>query len=262
MYVGNHRGHPAHVEVLLQRAFFAFHQLVDVALHRFFPVALVGHVDGKFLGRSRNRNVFVGQHEAAHFTVQGEALDAVAQGQHQHGLWAVDRIAGSNLLGAWLQEGLFVQGFVLAQVFVGATQYREDGADRCVDVDVGRTVQWVEYQQVCAFRVFAWDLVGIVHFFGRHAGQVAAPFVGFEQDFVGQNVQFLLHFALHVFSAHAAQDTAQCAFGNGVADFLASTRHHFDKEAQIGRRVVAAGLLDQIATQGNAGHGRLRRMGG
>jgi len=91
---------------------------------------------------------------------------------------------------------------------------------------------------------------------------VTAPFVGFEQDLVGDHVEFLLHFALDVFSAHAAEDATQRAFGHGVADFLASTRHHFDKEAQIGRRVVTAGLLDQIATQGNAGHGRLRCMGG
>jgi len=88
------------------------------------------------------------------------------------------------------------------------------------------------------------------------------PLVGFEQDVVGNHVQLLLHFALHVFSAHAAQNTTQRAFGDVVADFLARTRHHFDQEAQIGRGTVAAGLLNQIATQGNAGHVRLRRKGG
>ena len=45
-----------------------------------------------------------------------------------------------------------------------------------------------------------------------------------EQDLVGDHVELLLHFALDVFSAHAAQNTTQCAFGHGVADFLASTR--------------------------------------
>jgi hypothetical protein len=43
-----------------------------------------------------------------------------------------------------------------------------------------------------------------------------------------------------------------------MADFLARTRYHFDQEAQIGRGIVAAGLLNQIATQGNAGHVWLR----
>src|SRR3989338_4409218 len=44
-----------------------------------------------------------------------------------------------------------------------------------------------------------------------------------------------------------------------MADFLARARHHFDKEPQVGRGVIAAGLLDQVAAEGNAGHGRLRR---
>ncbi|MCY1312696.1 hypothetical protein D9M70_631400 [compost metagenome] len=43
-----------------------------------------------------------------------------------------------------------------------------------------------------------------------------------------------------------------------MADFLAGARHHLDEEAQVGRSVVTAGLLDQIATQGYAGHERLR----
>ncbi|MNY37801.1 hypothetical protein D3C86_1723860 [compost metagenome] len=91
---------------------------------------------------------------------------------------------------------------------------------------------------------------------------MTAPFVGFEQDLVGDHVELFLHFALDVFSAHAAQNATQGAFGHGVVDLLAGTRHHFDQEAQIGRSVVAAGLLNQIATQGNAGHGRLRWNGG
>ena len=33
---------------------------------------------------------------------------------------------------------------------------------------------------------------------------------------------------------------------------------HFNKETQIGRGVVATGLLDQVAAEGNAGHGWLR----
>jgi hypothetical protein len=50
VHVGHHRGDPAHVVVLAQRAFLAGQQLVHVALHRGFPVALVGHVDGEFGG--------------------------------------------------------------------------------------------------------------------------------------------------------------------------------------------------------------------
>ncbi|MDT4882805.1 hypothetical protein FQZ97_1187900 [compost metagenome] len=43
-----------------------------------------------------------------------------------------------------------------------------------------------------------------------------------------------------------------------MADFLAGARYYLDEEAQVGRGIVAAGLLDQIAAQGNTGHGRLR----
>ncbi|MND67602.1 hypothetical protein D3C80_590220 [compost metagenome] len=255
MHVGHHRGDPAHVVVLAQGAFLAGQQLADVALHRSFPVALVGHVDGEFGGAFRYADVVVGEHEAAQFAIQGEALDAVAQGQHQHGLRTVDGVAGGNLPGTRLEEGLLVEAVVLREVLLGATQHREDGAHRHVDVDVGGAVQRVEHQQVGAFRVLAGDLVGVVHFLGRHAGQVAAPLVGFQQDFVGHHVQFLLHFALHVLGTHAAEHAAQRALGHRMADLLARARDDLDEEAQIGRRVVASGLLDQVATQGNAGHG-------
>jgi hypothetical protein len=77
-----------------------------------------------------------------------------------------------------------------------------------------------------------------LHFFRRHRRQVAAPFVGFEQDFVGDDVQLLLHFALHVFGVGRAEHFAQRAFADRVADGFAGARHHFDQQAQFGRDVV------------------------
>jgi hypothetical protein len=88
---------------------------------------------------------------------------------------------------------------------------------------------------------------------------VAAPLVGLEQDFIGDHVEFLLHFTLHVLAVQAAQHAAKGALGNLMADRLAGPRHDFDKEAQVGRGVMAASLLDQVAAQGDAGHGRLRK---
>ena len=257
MHVSHHRGDPAHVVVATQRAGLASQQLGDVTLHRRFPVALVGHVDGEFLGGFRHLDVVVGEHEAAQFAIQGEALDAITQGQHQHGLRAVDGITGTDLLGARLQEGFLAQVTGLA-IALGAAQHGEDGADRNVDVDVAGAVQRVEYQQVGTFRVLAGDLVGVVHFLGGHAGQVAAPLVGFEQDLVGDHVELLLHLALYVLAVQAAQHAAEGAFGHLVADGLASPCHNFDKEAQISRRVMAASLFDQVAAEGDAGHGQLR----
>ncbi|MNP40609.1 hypothetical protein D3C76_1342610 [compost metagenome] len=98
----------------------------------------------------------------------------------------------------------------------------------------------------------------MVHFLGGHAGQVAGPLVGFQQDFVGQDVELLLHLALDVLGLHAAQHATQRPLGHGVADFLARAGHHFHEVTQVGRGVVTAGLLDQVAAQGNTGHGRLR----
>jgi hypothetical protein len=95
---------------------------------------------------------------------------------------------------------------------------------------------------------------------------VTAPFVGFEQHFVGDDVQFLLHFALHVFALGTAQHTTQSAFVHGVADAFASARHHFKQQTQVGRDVAfVALLLDQITGEGNFAHGvsliRFRRRG-
>jgi hypothetical protein len=73
MHVGNHRGHPAHVVVLAARTFLAGLHFADIALDRRFPEALVGHVDGEFLGVGRNLHVFLGQHELALLAVKREA---------------------------------------------------------------------------------------------------------------------------------------------------------------------------------------------
>ena len=257
MHVGHHRSDPAHVVVLAQRAFFARQQFADIALYRRLPVALVGHVDGEFLGRLRHLDVVVGQHKAAQLTVQGKAFNAITKGQQQHGLRAIDRVTSRHLLGTRLQEG-FLTEVAFITIAIRATQHREDGADRNVDINVAGAVQRIENQQVSAFRVLTGNLVGIVHFFGRHAGQVTAPLVGFQQDFVGNHVEFLLHLALHVLGAHAAQHAAQCTLGYLMADFLTGPCDHFNKETQIGRGVVTTGLLDQVAAEGNAGHGWLR----
>src|SRR5690606_35144098 len=65
VYVGHHRGHPAHVEVAPTRPFLALLQLGDVALHRLLPEARVGGVDGKFGGIDRHGHVRMGVDEAA-----------------------------------------------------------------------------------------------------------------------------------------------------------------------------------------------------
>ena len=50
------------------------------------------------------------------------------------------------------------------------------------------------------------------HFFRHHGGQMPAPFVGFEQHLIGDDVEFFLHFALHIVAARTAQNPGQRAF--------------------------------------------------
>jgi hypothetical protein len=77
---------------------------------------------------------------------------------------------------------------------------------------------------------------------------MAAPFVGFEQDFVGNHVELLLHLALHVVAAGAAQHAGQAALADGDGDGLAGARDDFDQQAQVvGNDVLVALFLDQEA---------------
>ena len=83
---------------------------------------------------------------------------------------------------------------------------------------------------------------------------MAAPFVGLDQHLVGDDVELLLHLALHVLAAGAAQHAAQGALVDGVADALAGACHHFQQQAQLGRDVAVDALLfDQVAGEGNLG---------
>ena len=194
----------------------------------------------------------MGQHEAADFTVEREHVHAVADGQHQRGLRAVHGIAGGDLLGAGLHEIGFRHGFA----GLGHVQHREDGADRHIHVDVGRAVERIEQQQVFALRVAMRNLIERFHLFRGHGGQVAAVLVGFEQDFVGDHIQLLLGFALHVAGAGRAEHAGKGPLVDAVRDRLAGAGHDFEQQTQLGRDgVVLALLFDQVAGEVDALHG-------
>ncbi|MNS65050.1 hypothetical protein D3C72_981990 [compost metagenome] len=252
VHIGHHRRHPAHVEVLAARAFLAGQAFVDVLAHGRGPVTHVRHVDGKFLGVFRNLHVRLGQHEAAGLAVQREHMYAVAHGQHQRGLRAVHGIAGRHLVRARLQEVVLRHG--LARL--GHVQHREDRADRHVHVDIRRAVERIEQQQVLTLRVAVRDLVERVHFLRGHRRQVAAPLVGVEQHFIGDDVQLLLGLALHIAGAGRAEHAREGALAHGVGNGLAGARHHLDQQPELRLdRVVLALLLDQVAGEADASHG-------
>lgn len=99
-------------------------------------------------------------------------------------------------------------------------------------------------------RVAVGHQVDAFHFLGGHGCQVAAPFVGLDQHLVGDDVQLLLDFALHVLAAGRAQHVADGALVDGLADALAGAGHDFQQQAQLaGDEAVHALLLDQVAGQ-------------
>ncbi len=246
MHVRHHGGHPAHVEILAARAVRAGHQLVDVALHRGFPEAHVGHIDGEFLGVLGHLGRGLGEHEAAHFPIQGEHHHALAQGQHQQRGRAVEHVARRYLIATGLEEGRLIGLGAL-----GAAQHREDGANGNIHVDVGGAIEGIEQQQVFALGVAMGDGVRMLHFLRGHGGEVAAPLIGFEEDFVGDHVQLFLHLALDVVGAGGPQHIGQGALAHGNGDGLAGAGNDFDQETQVGGDVLVALGLDQVARKGD-----------
>ncbi len=209
VHVGHHRGGPAHVVIHAQGAFAALNALFDIARHVRRPLAAARHVDGEFAVAARHLHRPVGHPPRTDLAVQCEFIDAGAHGQHQQRLRAIDGIAGRHLAGAGLQEiGL---GHVAPGAGLGRAQHRKDRADRQVHVDVARPVDGIEHQQVFALGETARNGMERFHFFRRHRGQLPAPFVGIEQQVVGDHVQLLLHFALDVFTAQRTQHIAQRA---------------------------------------------------
>jgi len=104
-------------------------------------------------------------------------------------------------------------------------------------------------------RIAVGDQPGQIHFLGSHGRQVAAPFVGIEQDVVGDHVELLLRLALDVLAAGFAQGLTQAALADGDGDMLAGPRHHLDQQPQVGgQQVLFALFFDQVAGEGDTTH--------
>src|SRR5690606_26332151 len=147
--LGHHRGNPAHIETLAQRAFFAAQQVAHVFLHFRQPETLVRHIDGELFGGGGNFYAFTLQVELTHTRVEGKHVRAITGAQHQQSGRAIQHITGGDLFAAMLQVGGFV-GRIVAGV---GLQNGKDGADGDVDVNVGRTVQRVKQHQEFTVRV-------------------------------------------------------------------------------------------------------------
>ena len=56
---------------------------------------------------------------------------------------------------------------------------------------------------------------------------MTAPFIGFNQDLIGNDVQFFLNLTLNIFNVCAAQNATQGAFVHGMADAFAGPCNNF-----------------------------------
>ena len=137
---------------------------------------------------------------------------------------------------------------------LGAAQHREDRADRDIDIDVGRTIQRVEEQQETTARVIGGDRADLLDFLGGHRRQVAAPFVGLDQDVVGDDIELLLGLTLHIVTASLAQHAGEGALGNIDGNGLDRTGDDFHQQAQIGAHQALALLLDQELGERDSTH--------
>ena len=185
----------------------------------------------------------MGQDEVAVLAVERETMRAGADGQHQHGRRAIDGIAGGHLLVARLEV---VGGFGIAGG--RPLQYRENGADRDIDVAVRRAVERVEDQHVTAARILVGNAIRIVHFLGRHAGELAAPFAMAQDGVVGQHIQLLLHFALHVGRIQRPGKAGKRALADQRGNGLDRRRHVDEQGAHLA--VLAPRLFDHELGEG------------
>ena len=194
MGLGHERGDPAHVEVHTARSGAPRQALLDVARHGRLPEAGIGRVNRELARRLGDAHVGVRENPFADFGVERESVRAAAQRQHQHGAGTVERVAGAHLCGAVLQK--VHQRRVLPRH--GRAQNGENAPHRQIHIDVRRAVERIEEQQILAARKLRGHLVRLGHLLGHHAGQVAAPFGGAEEDVVALQIEWLLRLAMHV----------------------------------------------------------------
>ena len=84
---------------------------------------------------------------------------------------------------------------------------------------------------------------------------MAAPLIGIQQNFVGDHIQLLLYFTLHVIGAGSAHSITEVALANGYGNGLAGTGDDFDEQTQVRIQCFGFALLfDQEAGEWDA-HG-------
>ena len=137
----------------------------------------------------------------------------------------------------------------------GPAQDGKNGAHIDVDVDIGRTIQGIEYQNIVPARKLRAHADQLRFFLGTHGAERAAALHAVEHNAVGDGVHFLHVFALHVHFARAAQNIQQPGLINAARNALAGKDQVVKQARKLARGLRAALLVQQqMLGNRNIGH--------
>ena len=124
----------------------------------------------------------------------------------------------------------------------------KDRADGHVHVDIGRSVEGVEEQDVVAVLERVGDRNDVFGFLRCHGAEPPAVIHRLHDDLVRDDVELLLGLALHVLRAGGAEDVGQPGAADLVRDHLRRHREIVQDAGQLaGGLRMAALLLDDEA---------------
>ena len=109
----------------------------------------------------------------------------------------------------------------------------EDGSDRCVDVDVPRTIERIELQYVLALWVLPRDRNRLLDLLAAHHTDVAAGFDGVNDRAVGELVEFLHLLALNVGRPGEPEDVRETCPAHPTSDDLRGQADLLKKASEI-----------------------------
>jgi hypothetical protein len=163
---------------------------------------------------------------------------------HEHGARTVHQISARDDLPPVLQH-------VFELSLPGrchAPEDREDGAHRDIEIDVGRSVERVEYEHVVAGRILIRNWNQILLLFRRHAAQPPGVIVELVERTLRVHVELLYFFALHVLVSRGTENIGEAGALRAACDQLGGQRDVVEKTRESAGGVGETLLLPQNVT--------------
>ncbi len=198
------------------------------------PPLVVALVHGVEPAHGRRLDVVVEETEFTDGRIEREQVHPVSHRVHEHGARTVDDVAGGDLAVARLHTIRHRSGSV---AFRDPLVNREDGTDGNVHVDVRRAVQRIVEEYILARVPLLGNGYRITFFLRRHHAHASREADGLLDRLVGDNIELLLLFALHVSRAEGTEHVHQAGPSHIPGDHL---RRECDVVEQISE--VAGGL--------------------